>query len=124
MIVDNNLEEIRITSEAVLKAYPTCEFIFAYDGLTARRYASTREINLTLVEIILPGESGYRLIRSLKTIAPQMNIAILTRSMFGVDCGLGEKMGSDDIFIKSTKPGNGIDLYQYLKKIEKNITHV
>lgn len=119
LIVDNHLDEVENTLNILKTTYDHCDVVLAKDAMSAKLMVETGVIDLALVEIKLPCDNGYRVVKMIKTFSPHTNVAILTSSKFGVDCYLGIKLGADDIFVKSIIPGNSKDLRGYLKRIEK-----
>lgn len=116
MIVDSSEESLH-TEEIVRSVFEDCVVIIVDEILVAKRYIETGIIDLALVEIKLKGESGYRIIKMIKTFSPKTNVAVLSNSRFGLDCSLALALGADDVFVKSIQPNNSKDLKGYLKRL-------
>ena len=79
----------------------------AFDGLTGLRRASSEPFDLIILDVMLPGKSGYDVCRDLRQLGVQVPILILTARGQVVDKVLGLKLGADDYL---TKPFDMIEL--------------
>ncbi len=72
----------------------------AYDGLTGRHLALGQPIDLLILDINLPGMSGYDICRSLRTEKPELPIVMLTALGEIEDKLDGLASGADDYIVK------------------------
>ena len=85
----------------------------AQDGRTMRKVLADARIDLILLDIMLPGEDGLTLCRSLRA-ASQIPIIMLTAKGEEVDRIVGLEMGADDYL---PKPFGGRELVARIKAV-------
>ena len=87
------------------------EVILAPDGLAGYELAKSDEINLAIVDIMLPKMNGYDLVKKIREMS---NIPILILSARNLDSDkiLGLDLGADDYL---TKPFNPLELVARIK---------
>ena len=87
------------------------EVILAQDGLAGYELAKSDEINLAIVDIMLPKMNGYDLVKKIREMS---NIPILILSARNLDSDkiLGLDLGADDYL---TKPFNPLELVARIK---------
>jgi len=85
----------------------------AQDGRTMRKVLADARIDLVLLDIMLPGEDGLTLCRSLRA-ASQIPIIMLTAKGEEVDRIVGLEMGADDYL---PKPFGGRELVARIKAV-------
>lgn len=126
LIIDRNHEDAEKTREKIKSIFHEPFIVEADSCQAAREIIKKYRIDLAVIEVTLPDESGYRILKEIKDNDPKSRAIIYTSSLYGMDTVLGLKLGADDIFVKSSDPNNGKDLLFYLKKFEKNetINHV
>ncbi len=122
LILDGDMDECQNTINIIYKTFWNPDIRIAHSVMEAKEVLESTSVDLVLVEIKLPCHNGYRAIKMIRTFAPNTHIAVLTSSKFGIDCYLALSLGADDIFIKSTRPGNSLSLIGYLKKVESNVS--
>jgi CheY-like chemotaxis protein len=73
------------------------------------------EIALILLDIMMPGTSGYSVLKEIKTNEKYSNIIVVlfTVKSFNEDIQKGKKLGADGYL---TKPFSGVDLLKYVKE--------
>jgi two-component system copper resistance phosphate regulon response regulator CusR len=76
------------------------EVDIAYDGSIGKRLALTRDYDVVLLDIIIPGINGFELCRELKKEKPAMPILMLTTLGTTSDKVEGFDMGADDYLLK------------------------
>ena len=85
----------------------------AQDGRTMRKVLADARIDLVLLDIMLPGEDGLTLCRSLRA-ASQIPIIMLTAKGEEVDRIIGLELGADDYL---PKPFGGRELVARIKAV-------
>jgi len=85
----------------------------AQDGRTMRKVLADARIDLVLLDIMLPGEDGLTLCRSLRA-ASQIPVIMLTAKGEEVDRVIGLEMGADDYL---PKPFGGRELVARIKAV-------
>ena len=85
----------------------------AQDGRTMRKVLADARIDLVLLDIMLPGEDGLTLCRSLRA-ASQIPVIMLTAKGEEVDRIIGLEMGADDYL---PKPFGGRELVARIKAV-------
>lgn len=74
--------------------------LLAYNGQQALEIARSREIDLILLDLRLPGISGFDVCKQLRAEGKRMPILILTALDDEVDRVLGLELGADDYIVK------------------------
>src|SRR6266404_2387461 len=72
----------------------------AHDGAGMRRVLGQAQVDLVILDLMLPGEDGLTLIRALRNEQPGIGIIILTGRGETVDRIIGLEMGADDYLPK------------------------
>lgn len=72
----------------------------AYDGLSGEKAALEEDIDLVLLDLILPGKSGIDVCRAVKEKKPHLPILMLTAMSTTVDKVKGFDAGADDYLVK------------------------
>jgi DNA-binding response OmpR family regulator len=72
----------------------------AYEGYAGRHLALSREIDVLILDINLPGLNGYEVCRSVRTEKPDLPIIILTALGEIEDKLEGLALGADDYLVK------------------------
>ena len=72
----------------------------AYDGLYGEKVALEEDIDLVLLDLILPGKSGIDVCRTVKEKKPHLPILMLTAMSTTVDKVKGFDAGADDYLVK------------------------
>lgn len=72
----------------------------AYDGTLGERMALSREYDITVLDIVIPGINGFDLCRTLKKEKPQTPVLMLTTLATTADKVAGFDSGADDYLVK------------------------
>jgi DNA-binding response OmpR family regulator len=72
----------------------------AYDGIIGKRLALSRDYDVVLLDIIIPGINGFELCRQLKSDKPNIPILMLTTLGTTDDKVEGFESGADDYLLK------------------------
>src|SRR5688572_27545037 len=72
----------------------------AYDGSIGKRLALSREYDVILLDIVIPGINGFDLCQILKKEKPEMPILMLTTLSTTADKVTGFDAGADDYLLK------------------------
>lgn len=76
LIADDDKEELLTLDRFFRKeGYLTC---LANDGYTAVKIVRSRELDLVITDVSMPGFSGIETVREIKLIRPQMPIIVMT----------------------------------------------
>jgi two-component system OmpR family response regulator len=111
LVVDDH-REIRDSLNAYLSKHGYRVSI-AYSAVTARKILTTSAIDLVVLDIMMPGEDGLALCRSLRETAG-LPIILLTAMVEDTDRVVGLEMGADDYV---TKPFNPRELLARIKAV-------
>lgn len=71
------------------------------------------DISLILLDIMMPGKSGYAVLEEIKSKFPDIIVVLFTVKSFNEDIQKGKKLGADGYL---TKPFSGKDLLSYVKQ--------
>jgi len=72
----------------------------AYDGTTGERLALSREYDVIMLDIVIPGMNGFDLCKLIKKEKPQIPILMLTTLGTTADKVAGFSSGADDYLLK------------------------
>jgi two-component system, OmpR family, copper resistance phosphate regulon response regulator CusR len=72
----------------------------AFDGTIGERLALSREYDVVILDIVIPGINGFELCRTLKKEKPQMPVLMLTTLATTADKVTGFDAGADDYLVK------------------------
>ena len=84
------------------------------DGNDAVAAIGSRSYDLMLLDVMLPGKSGYDVCREVRTQNPQLPIIMLTAKSHEAEKVLGLEMGADDYV---TKPFSPLELRARVKAV-------
>lgn len=91
----------------------------AYDGITGERLALSREYDVIILDIIIPGINGFELCRVIKKLRPQTPVLMLTTLATTSDKVTGLNLGADDYM---TKPFEFEELIARIKALARRQT--
>ncbi len=74
--------------------------VVAYDGLTGEEAAMKEDIDLVILDLIIPYKSGIEVCRSVKAARPDLPVLMLTALSTTVDKVKGFDAGADDYLVK------------------------
>lgn len=121
LIVDDE-EDITILTEKFLQLekYDTITCTNGYDALSIID-EKHEEIALVLLDIMLPGKSGYEILTEIKSKYPKILVVLFTVKNFSEDIQKAKELGADGYLVKAIS-GNEIITYikNILKKRENN----
>lgn len=89
------------------------EVVCAYDGLEAIKIAKQEEFDVILLDVMLPGMSGYEVCQSVREES-DVPIIMLTAKSDDIDKIMGLEYGADDYI---TKPFNILEVKARIKAI-------
>ena len=89
--------------EAMLKTYDI-DLIFKQDGQSGLETALEEDLDLILLDIMLPQKDGWEICRELKSKGIETPIIMLTATVEETDKVLGLEMGADDYVTKPFSP--------------------
>jgi len=72
----------------------------AYDGLSGEKAALVPDIDLVILDLIIPGKSGIEVCKSIKTGHPDLPVLMLTALGTTADKVTGFDAGADDYLVK------------------------
>jgi two-component system, OmpR family, phosphate regulon response regulator OmpR len=84
------------------------------NGATMDRHLAGHEVDLVILDLMLPGEDGLSIARRLRTISPTLPILMLSARGDDVDRIVGLEVGADDYL---SKPFNPRELLARLRAI-------
>jgi DNA-binding response OmpR family regulator len=76
------------------------DVIEAADGKGGLKAATTREFDLLLLDMVLPGKSGLDILREMRNVRPTLPVIILSARGEERDRVTGLKLGADDYVVK------------------------
>lgn len=76
----------------------------AMDGLTGLKKGADRELDLIILDVMLPGKNGFEVCKELRQIGCDTAILMLTAKTQVVDRVVGLKFGADDYLAKPFDP--------------------
>ena len=121
LIVDDE-EDITILTEKFLQLenYETITCSNGYDALDIME-EKHEDIALVLLDIMLPGMNGYKILTEIKSKYPKILVVLFTVKNFFEDIQKGKELGADGYLVKAIS-GNEIITYikNILKKRENN----
>jgi DNA-binding NarL/FixJ family response regulator len=108
LIVDDN-SMLRETTRTFLESrFPGLCVLEAQDGIEAFQQTNNHEPDLILMDIGLPGENGLRLTRKIKSLYPQIAIAIFSDYDLAEYRKAAFEYGADFFLSKSSFHKNGL----------------
>lgn len=115
LVVEDQKEISDIVSKYLTKE--GYQVTVANDGLEALEYFSKQEFHLVLLDIMMPGISGYDVLKEIRKIS-EIPIIMLTARQEEVDRLKGFEIGADDYVIKPFSPRELMKRIQvFLKRI-------
>lgn len=98
LIVDDEKAIVDIIKFNLEKeGYTTIE---AYDGETALEYALSRDPDIVLLDVMLPGMDGFEVLRKIRENKKNIPVLMITAREEEVDKVLGLELGADDYITK------------------------
>jgi DNA-binding response OmpR family regulator len=116
LIVDDE-EDITILTEKFLQLenYDTLTCSNGYDALDILK-EKHKDIDLVLLDIMLPGMNGYEILIQIKSNYPEVLVVLFTVKNFFEDIQKGKELGADGYLVKAI---SGNDIINYIKDILK-----
>lgn len=81
-------------------SYAGYEVLETGDGRQGAEWATQRPIDLLLLDLVLPGLSGWEILQQVRQVHPTMPVIILTARGDEADCVEGLRRGGDDYVVK------------------------
>jgi len=101
IVEDESSIAIRLEDDLTLEGY---EIVIVDDGITAVKRALEEDFDLILLDVMLPGKSGYDVCREVRKKKPRLPILMLTAKSHEAEKVLGLEMGADDYVTKPFSP--------------------
>ena len=116
LIVDDE-EDITILTEKFLQLenYDTLTCSNGYDALEIVK-EKHEDIDLVLLDIMLPGMNGYEILTKIKSKYPKILVVLFTVKNFFEDIQKGKELGADGYLVKAI---SGNEIITYIKNILK-----
>ncbi len=86
LVVDDDADILQSITD-LLKAWGVKEVIECPDGLSARQMLQSRPVDVALIDLQLPGASGYEVARSTRQAGPNIGIPLIAMSAIMLDKG-------------------------------------
>ena len=80
------------------------EVLSAFDGETALDLATREQPDLLVLDVMLPGKSGFDVLRSLRSLGAKTPVIMLTARDDLIDRVAGLELGADDYVVKPFEP--------------------
>lgn len=114
LIVDDE-EDITILTEKFLQLenYDTLTCSNGYDALDILK-ENHQDIDLVLLDIMLPGMSGYEILTQIKSNYPEIFVVLFTVKNFYEDFQKAKELGADGYLVKAI---SGNEIINYIKDI-------
>ncbi len=116
LIVDDEEDITNLTEKFLqLEKYETITCNNGYDALDIVE-EKHEDIALILLDIMLPGKSGYEILTEIKSRYPKILIVLFSVKNFFEDIQKGKKLGADGYLVKAV---SGNEIIAYVKNILK-----
>ena len=76
----------------------------AADGAAALETLVSRQVDLVILDVMLPGSSGFEVLRAIRQRRPRLPVLMLTARGEAIDRILGLELGADDYLAKPFDP--------------------
>ncbi|GAB4278244.1 MAG: response regulator transcription factor [Coriobacteriia bacterium] len=117
LVVDDEESILKIARHALEEA--GFEVMTALDGESAEQILNSSQIDLVVLDLVLPGKSGFDVAQDIRAVS-DLPIVILSAKADEVDRVLGLEMGADDYI---TKPFSPRELVSRVKAVLKRSVH-
>lgn len=101
----------RLEDDLTLEEY---RVVVVDDGIVAVKRALEEDFDIMLLDVMLPGKSGYDVCREVRKAKPQLPILMLTAKSHEAEKVLGLEVGADDYV---TKPFSPLELRARIKAL-------
>ncbi len=101
----------RLEDDLTLEEY---KIVVVDDGVLATKRAIEDDFDLMILDVMLPGKSGYDVCREVRKVKPLLPILMLTAKSHEAEKVLGLEMGADDYV---TKPFSPLELRARIKAL-------
>jgi DNA-binding response OmpR family regulator len=112
LVVDDDLDSLRLIGMVLHnKGY---EVVVAKDGLQALDKALSEELDMVILDVMMPGLSGYEVCRRLRADPRTADIPVLmfTAKSKVMDKVVGFECGADEYLTKPIRPAKLVELVQ------------
>ena len=96
--------------------------VHAFNGLHAVELASKNKLSIAIIDLIMPGLTGYEVVPKIKAIQPDLPCIAYTADAMRIDIDRCEKVGFEKCLIKPMLPArlfNEIDEVIEIKNVYK-----
>ena len=116
LIVDDEEDITNLTEKFLqLEKYETITCSNGYDALDIVEEKHD-DIALILLDIMLPGKSGYEILTEIKSKYPKIFVVLFSVKNFYEDIQKGKELGADGYLVKAV---SGNEIIAYVKNILK-----
>ncbi len=115
LIVDDEKNFVEMMTKLLIK--DNYRFLEAFDGEAAVEIAQREQLSLIILDMVLPGMSGYEVIGRLKQDARTIDIPILITSGFTIDTDRLNQNDDHDAIPVIPKPFEPVELRNKVKKM-------
>ncbi|MBY8979657.1 MAG: response regulator [Candidatus Lokiarchaeota archaeon] len=116
LIVDDEEDITNLTEKFLqLEKYETITCSNGYDALDIVE-EKHNDIALILLDIMLPGKSGYEILTEIKSRYPKILVVLFSVKNFFEDIQKGKDLGADGYLVKAV---SGNEIIAYVKNILK-----
>ena len=98
LVVDDNKEIVYSISE--LLKYEGYQVVKAYDGMEALKALETNQIDLILLDVMMPKMDGYEFTEILRRVQNELPILMVSAKQLPADRNKGFIVGTDDFMTK------------------------
>lgn len=118
IVEDDRAIALGLEDDFSLEGY---QVVVAYDGIDGAKRAVDDAFDLVILDLMLPGKSGYEVCREIRKKRPSLPILMLTSRSQEAEKVLGLEMGADDYV---TKPFSPLELRARVKALlrRSNVT--
>lgn len=99
LVVDDDADILQCITD-LLRAWGVAEVIECPDGLSARQMLQARPVDVALIDLQLPGASGYEVARSARLSGANQNTPLIAMSAVTLDKGVQGASAFDDYLPK------------------------
>ncbi len=80
LIVDDSPVDAKMIQAIIIREDVACDFVFARNGKESLDIVQKQDIDIVVMDVIMPGINGFEAAKRIKEIKPEIKIVILTNA--------------------------------------------